>query len=875
MNYYLVSAEETLRELRSSENGLSHEEAEKRLKANGKNKLDDAKKESLAKKFLAQIADPMIIMLLIAAGISAVTSYFENESFADVFIILFVVIFNSVLGIIQESKAEKAIDALKEMTAATSKVIRDSEIQIIKSEDLVAGDIVVLEAGDSVPADGRVIETASLKAEEAALTGESVPVSKLADALYLRKGSKDISLGDRKNMMFMGSVVSYGRGRMVVTNTGMQTEVGKIAEALQMAEEGLTPLQKTLAQLGKTLSKLVLVICAVVFAVTLFRAGSYDLAAVLRTFMIAVALAVAAIPEGLPAVVTIVLSIGVTNMSKRNAVIRKLMAVETLGSTQVICSDKTGTLTQNKMTVVEHYGDDEELLACSMSLCSDARIRDGIEFGDPTEVALIVYAGTKGFPKEQLDAEYPRSGEAPFDSNRKMMSTVHETENGYVQYTKGAPDILISNCTKILEGGKETDLTEEKKAKILSENKRFADRALRVLAAAYRRYDEEPSDYEAEQLEHDMVFIGLAGMMDPCREEVYDAITKCREAGILPVMITGDHKDTAVAIASELKMIDSPDEAITGEQLEEMSDEDLARDIAKYHVYARVQPEHKVRIVKAWQSHDMVSAMTGDGVNDAPSIKTADIGVGMGITGTDVTKNVADMVLADDNFATIVSAIEEGRKVYDNLRKVLLFLLSANLSEVLAVFFASLAGFRIFEPVHLLWVNLITDAAPALALGMEAAEYDLMSRKPRASNTGILTGYYSDIILHGVFITLIITATFFIGHYIEHGVFSIEDSADGTTMAFIALSMTEIFHSFNMRSQRKSLFSLKTRNKYLYGSLLISALLSTVVIYVPFLSEMFGFASISAAEFAIAVGMSLMIFPLVEITKAVQRKLEK
>jgi Ca2+-transporting ATPase len=873
MQFYLMSAEEALNEVKGSRGGLETSDASARLEQNGKNKLEEAKKDSLFKKFLAQISDPMIIMLLIAAGISVVTSLYENESFMDVFVILFVVIVNAVLGLVQENKAEASIEALKEMTAATSKVLRDGAISVVRSEDLVVGDVVLLEAGDSIPADGRIIESASLKIEEAALTGESVPVSKLIDILNLSQTQKDVPLGDRKNMAYMGSTVTYGRGKMLVTGTGMATEMGKIATALTNTVEGATPLQKKLTSLGKNLSIMVVGICIVVFAVTLMQAGSFTIDTILDTFMVAVALAVAAIPEGLPAVVTIVLSIGVTKMSKRNAVIRKLMAVETLGSTQIICSDKTGTLTQNKMTVVEHDAEDEELLAVSMSLCSDATIKDGVEVGDPTEVALVIYADKLNRPQAEITKVYPRIGEAPFDSNRKMMSTVHERADGtIVQYTKGAPDILLTRCSYYLKGGKVLPMTDAKLKEVIDSNKRFADKALRVLAGAYRDYDTPPESYEADDLEHDLVFIGLVGMIDPSRPEVKDAVKQCESAGIRPIMITGDHKDTAVAIALELGIIKDPSSAITGADLDEISDEQFKKDIEKYSVYARVQPEHKVRIVKAWQSHDLVTAMTGDGVNDAPSIKTADIGVGMGITGTDVTKNVADMVLADDNFATIVSAVEEGRKVYDNIRKVLLFLLSANLAEVISVFASSLIGFTIFAPTHLLWVNLITDAAPALALGMEEAENDIMKRAPRPSNEGIFEGFTVDIILHGIFITLIVMASYFIGHHMNTGNWVIENSLHGSTMAFLTLSFAEIFHSFNMRSQTKSLVSLRYQNKYLWGSAFLSLILTSVVIFIPQLATVFSFEVIDMREYAVAMLLAFSIIPLVEISKLFKKK---
>ena len=717
MKEYLSSVAEVLKEKQSTESGLANVQVEERQRLYGANKLVEGKKTSLFTRFMQQLADPMIIILIVAAAISGVTAVYAGESFADVIIILIVVLINAVLGVVQESKAEKAIAALQEIAAATSKVMRDGRLTAIRSEELVPGDIVVLEAGDSVPADARIIECAGLKIEEAALTGESVPVTKTSEVLTSADGK--VPLGDRKNMVYMGSTVVYGRGRAVVTETGMNTEMGKIADALSKAEDNQTPLQQKLSQLSKVLSVLVLVICVVIFAIDLLRIyPDVTGTAMLDTFMVAVSLAVAAIPEGLAAVVTIVLSIGVTNMSKRNAVIRKLTAVETLGCAQVICSDKTGTLTQNKMTVVKADSADEELLAKAMALCSDAELGEsGEAVGEPTECALVHYAFLKGMRKDDLKAENVRIGEAPFDSMRKMMTTVHRREDGsLVQYTKGAPDELLKRCTFILKNGRVTALTKELRSEVLAANKAMADGALRVLGAAYKELLEEPASYESENLEKDMVFIGLTGMIDPVRPEVKAAIAECREAGIKPVMITGDHKDTAVAIAMELQIIDSPEQAVTGAMLDELSDEELAERIEQYAVYARVQPEHKVRIVNAWRAKGKITAMTGDGVNDAPSIKNADIGVGMGITGTDVTKNVADMVLADDNFATIVGAVGEGRRIYDNIRKSIQFLLASNLSEVLSIFFATLLGFTILKPVHLLWINLITDCFPALAL---------------------------------------------------------------------------------------------------------------------------------------------------------------
>ena len=872
MKFYTDEKDAVLHEVASTERGLAAAEAEKRLEANGKNKLKAAKKDSLIKRFFMQMADPMILILLAAAAISAVTSVYEGEAPTDVFIILFVVIVNAVLGVYQESKAEKAIEALQEMSAATSKVLRDGEVVQIKSEDLVVGDVVLLEAGDAVPADGRLLESASLKIEEAALTGESVPVNKFIDIIHLRD-SAEVPLGDRKNMVYMGSTVVYGRGSFVVTATGMDTEMGKIADALANAAEGQTPLQIKLTQLSKILTWMVLGICAVIFAVQLLRYGrGFD--TVMHAFMVAVSLAVAAIPEGLAAVVTVVLSIGVTNMSKRNAIIRRLTAVETLGCAQIICSDKTGTLTQNKMTVVDHFGENENLLASAMALCSDAELNaDGSVTGEPTEAALVAYAAKLGLKKTALKTEFPRIGEAPFDSMRKMMSTLHKAGGRVVQYTKGAPDEVLRRCTRYIKDGHELPMTENVRAEILAANKAMADRALRVLAAALRTYDRMPASTEPETLENELCFVGLVGMIDPVRPEVGAAIEECHRAGIRAIMITGDHIDTAAAIAKELGILEGGKRAITGAELSAMNDaefEKVFRDIA---VYARVQPEHKTRIVNAWRGAGYVTAMTGDGVNDAPSIKSADIGIGMGITGTDVTKNVADMVLADDNFATIVGAVEEGRRIYDNIRKAIQFLLGSNMSEVLSIFVSTLLGFTILEPVHLLWINLVTDCFPALALGMEKAEPGIMKRKPRPAKAGIFAGGMGfDIAYQGLMISALTIASYFIGHFMESGLWEITESADGMTMAFLTMSMAEIFHSFNMRSQRGSLISLKTTNALLNGAAIASLVLTTAVCEIPFLANAFGFTSVELSEYLVAIALAFLTIPLVELVKWVQRK---
>ena len=883
MDYHLKSCDETFQSLQSSKNGLSSSEAAKRLEQYGPNKLNEAKKKSLVKRFFEQLADPMIIILLAAALISAITSVYNHEFPSDVIIILSVVIINAVLGVFQESKAEKAIEALQKMSAQHAKVIRDGKVVNIKSEELVIGDVVLLDAGDAVPCDMRLFECASLKIEEAALTGESVPVTKYMDLLTLKKDEKTIPLGDRKNMAYMGSSVSYGRGKGVVCFTGMDTEMGKIASSLESAEDGETPLQKKLSSLSKVLTVIVLAVCAFIFVFGMLRqyfsGNPVNGQFFLNTFMLAVSLAVAAIPEGLVAVVTIVLSMGVTNMSKKNAIIRKLSAVETLGCASVICSDKTGTLTQNKMTVTEMFGADKNTLVQGMALCTDAEINEEGSVGDPTEVALVNAALDKGFNKNDLLSVHPRVAEAPFDSVRKMMTTVHKYDSEFISYTKGAPDVLLSRCSQIITENGIRAITEDDKIQIREANKSMADKALRVLALGMRKFNTMPEDTSEQGLEKDLIFIGLSGMIDPVRPEVKDAIKICKEAGIRPIMITGDHIDTAIAIAAELGIIKDKDEAITGAMLSELSDEEFDKVVEKYSVYARVQPEHKTRIVSAWIKKNHVTAMTGDGVNDAPSIKTADIGIGMGITGTDVTKNVADMVLSDDNFATIVTAVDEGRRIYANIRKAIQFLLSSNLAEVIAIFIANLFALTILEPAHLLWINLITDCFPALALGGEKRERDIMKRPPRSSSDGIFAdGMGIDTFYQGALIALLTLLAYFVGHRIESGLWEIKQSHDGITMAFLTLSMCEIFHSINMRSRRDSIFTLlkdRNHNKLLLIAALASLVLTTAVIYVPFLSKAFGFTHISATEYFVALALAFAIIPLVEIIKFIQRKTNK
>ena len=885
MNPYCKDIQDVLEDVGSTAEGLSTQQAQERLAKYGPNKLKEAEKLSLFQRFVEQLKDPMLIILLAAAAVSALTGMLSGHSeWAEVIIILAVVLLNAILGVIQESKAEAAIEALQNMTAATCKVLRDGKMVVLPSTELVPGDVVLLEAGDSVPADGRIIENASLQIEEAALTGESVPVYKALAALRLGAGQDEIPLGDRKNMCYMGSTVVYGRGKAVIIGTGMNTEMGKIAGALSATEQEETPLQRKLDDLGTLLSRLVLGICVFIFAFNLFIArdqlgvAGHTLTVILETFMVAVSLAAAAIPEGLATVVTVVLSIGVTKMSQRNAVIRRLTAVETLGCTQVICSDKTGTLTQNKMTVVDHLGE-TNLVATAMALCSDANLNEENQAeGEPTECALVNFAYSVGLKKQDLEKATPRVDEAPFDSGRKMMSTIHDVGGAYVQYTKGGPDVILSRCTHYYENGEIKPLTDAKQHEIMLANKAMADKALRVLAAAKRDWSEKPAENTPAYLEHDLIFLGLTGMIDPVRPEVKAAIEECRSAGIRAVMITGDHKDTAVAIAKELGIITDASQAITGAELNDISDEELGEAVKKYGVYARVQPEHKTRIVNAWKANGAITAMTGDGVNDAPSIKSADIGVGMGITGTDVTKNVADMVLADDNFATIVAAVGEGRRIYDNIRKAIQFLLASNMSEVMGVFLSTLMGFTLLNPVHLLFINLVTDCFPALALGMEEAEPDTMQRPPRDSKEGIFAGgLFFDIAYQGILVTLLTIVAYIIGHSMEMGHFAMPHgvSEAGMTMAFLTMSMCEIFHAFNLRSQRKSVFSLKSNNKILWAAMLGSLILTTLLLEVPFLAKAFGFSPLSLTQYCIAILLALLVIPVVETVKFFQRKLSK
>lgn len=869
--FHTLSIEETLRRANVAENGLTEDEARSRLSKYGRNELKEDKKRTVLIMFLEQFKNVMVIILLIAAAIAG----FMHE-LTDSIIILFVVVINAVLGVIQESKAEKALAALKKLSSPYSKIKRNGEVKLIKSEDIVPGDIALLEAGDYVPADIRLMESANLKIEEAALTGESVPVEKITDAI----DKPDIVLGDRRNMAYLGSSVTYGRGSGIVIGTGMDTEVGKIAGYISSHKAEDTPLQKKLGELGKYLSIAVVIISIIIFTAGVLQGRSY-----FEMFLTSVSLAVAAIPEGLPAIVTIVLALGVQKMSRKNAIIRKLPAVETLGSTQIICSDKTGTLTQNKMTVKEYFLDNslsksEEAIKEDqglgifmqvLNLCNDSKVTrmDNVKIhaiGDPTETALIYFASDKGFHKDEMERVMPRKSEIPFDSDRKLMTTMNDLNGRIRIMTKGAPDVLLERCTKILTGGNVEQMTDELRKSISDANRSMAERALRVLSLAYKDTDVLPDNTNPDSVENELIFVGLVGMIDPPREEVKDAVRICREAGIRPIMITGDHRDTAAAIAKELNIITDDNEVITGRELDKISDEDFARTISKYSVYARVSPEHKVRIVSAWRKNGKVVAMTGDGVNDAPALKTSDIGVGMGITGTDVAKGVSDMVLSDDNFATIVLAVEEGRKIYSNIRKAIQFLLSANTGEVITLFVATMLNWRILLPIHILWVNLVTDTFPALALGVEKGEDDIMKQKPRASNISVFSGGLGvNIIYQGILEGAITLGAYYVG-------LRLYTEAIAITMAFATLGLIQLTHSLNVRSE-KSLFKVGLfSNRYLLGAIVISAILQTVVIAVPFLNDIFHVTQLNLEQWLIVVASAFVIIPIVELVKVVYNR---
>ena len=880
--FYTQGEEEVLKNLDTSVDGLSTAQAKERLDAYGYNELDEGEKRSLLSKFIDQFKDLMIIILLVAAALSVITE--GMHGLTDACIILAVVVLNAAFGVYQEGQAEAAIEALKNMSSPMARVRRDGHVVEIDSRELVPGDIVLLEAGDVVPADMRLLEAASLKIEEAALTGESVPVEKdVTETVEAEAG-----IGDRVNMGYQNSNVTYGRGTGVVTNTGMYTEVGKIADMLANADESQTPLKQSLEQLSKTLTYLIIAIALVTFLVSVFIRGEQPL----EGLMVAVALAVAAIPEGLPAIVTILLSLGTTTLAKRNSIVRKLPAVETLGSTEIIASDKTGTLTMNQMTVEKVYtngqlqsaatelGADNKTLRI-MNFSNDTKVDpDGKLIGDPTETALVQFGLDHNFDVRDVLKSEPRVAELPFDSDRKLMSTIHKEADGtYFVAVKGAPDQLLKRVTRIEINGEVRPITDEDKQAILATNKDLAKQALRVLMMAYKTTNDIPT-LESEVVESDLIFSGLVGMIDPERPEAAEAVRVAKEAGIRPIMITGDHQDTAEAIAKRLGIIDpndTEDHVFTGAELNELSDEEFQKVFKQYSVYARVSPEHKVRIVKAWQNDGKVVAMTGDGVNDAPSLKTADIGIGMGITGTEVSKGASDMVLADDNFATIIVAVEEGRKVFSNIQKSIQYLLSANMAEVFIIFFATLFGWDVLQPVHLLWINLVTDTLPAIALGVEPAEPGIMTHKPRGRQSNFFDGgVFGAIMYQGVFQTILVLAVYGWGLVFPEHHTQAEIHADALTMAFATLGLIQLLHAFNVKSVYQSVFKVGLfRNKTFNWAIPVAFVLLMATIVVPGFNNLFHVSHLSMTQWLAVIVGSFLIVVLVELVKAIQRALGK
>ena len=870
---YLQSVEDVFKEVQSSPSGLSSQEAASRLEKYGANTLQEGKKKSLLEKFVDQFKDFMILVLLVAAVVSMFAHQGEPDP-TDAIIILAVVLLNAVLGVFQESKAEEAIEALKKMASPVASVLRDGHVEHIKGEDIVVGDVVILEAGDVVPADMRLFEVNTVKIEESALTGESVPVDK---DLVIPAGD-EVGIGDRTNMAFSSTNVTYGRAVGVVTSTGMNTEVGKIANMLANTEEGKTPLQENQDALGKWLTIMILVIAVIIFLVGMLRGNEWT-----HMLLTAIAIAVAAIPEGLPAISTIILALGTQKMAQRNAIVRKLPAVETLGGVEIICSDKTGTLTLNQMTVEkmvynnEIHDASEEISKDNialrvMNLANDTKIsQDNSLLGDPTETAMVQYGLDKNYDVREELVNIPRIAEVPFDSTRKLMTTIHQLEDGkYLVATKGAPDMLLDRVTKIEKHGEVSAFTEDDRTTLMKLNKEMATQALRVLAMAYKVIDTLPETVDTDSIEHDLIFAGLVGMIDPERKEAAAAIKVAQSAGIRTIMITGDHRDTAQAIAKRLGILrpDQEDGVLTGGELNDISDEELERTVETYSVYARVSPEHKVRIVKAWQKNGKVVSMTGDGVNDAPSLKQADIGVGMGITGTEVSKGASDMVLADDNFETIVVAVEEGRKVFANIQKAVQYLLSANFGEVMTMFIATMAGWSILEPIHILWINLVTDVFPAIALGLEEAEADIMNHPPRGKSSNFLSnGVLPSIFYQGFFEGGI---TLFVFWYATH--IANWGNPVGETMAFATLGLIQLFHAFNVKSVYKSLGTVGAfKNKLFNYAILLSAVMLLSVMVIPGLTTVFDVATLTAEQWLFVVGSAFSIVPIVEIAKAIMR----
>ena len=874
---YKYTIEETFAKLKTNKNGLEVTEAENRQVEYGPNKLVGAKKKTVLSRFIDQMKNIMIIILLIAAIVSFVVAKIENESYTDSIVIFAVVIMNAVLGVAQESKADKAIESLKKMSLPYIKVRRNGKIKSIKTEELVVGDIVLIEAGDFVPADMRIIECNSIKVEEASLTGESLPVSKFVDAI-----TEDTALADRKNMLYSGSSVVYGRGEGVVTAIGMDTELGKIATMLTDAKESLTPLQKKMNEISKVLSVVVVVIGLAMVILGMLQGNK-----MLEIFMLSVSLAVAAIPEGLPASITIILSIGVQKMAKEHSIIRKLASVETLGATEIICSDKTGTLTQNKMTVTEvsfggkrivtddlKYDSNNELLDVflkNMMLCNDVKINASGEgfLGDPTEIALVALGVKLGLDKEVVDTKNKRVAELPFDSERKLMTTVNEQNGKLVANVKGAIEGLIDRCTKAVVDGKVVELTAKVKKQILDANQEMSSRALRVLGFAYKQLDKVPSEVSTETLENNLIYIGLVGMIDPPRPEVKQAVKDCFAAGMTPIMITGDSISTAIAIAKDIGILTDGKEAITGQELDAMSDEEFEKRIKNIRVYARVSPENKVRIVKIWKKLGKTVAMTGDGVNDAPALKNADIGVGMGITGTEVSKSVASMVLTDDNFASIVVAVKEGRRVYKNIQNVIAYLLASNIAEVLIVFIAKIFNSTVFSPLHLLWINLITDAIPAMTLGFEPADKNSMREKPRRANEKFFNPFLvTRIVVPAIIKSIMVLALYF---FVEAN--PLYNHAHAMTVAFIALSFAELLFAFVIRSDRKSIIStgIFTNPQLLIGVVSI-ILVQLCVIFIPAISNVFDLVHLDSTLYLLSIGSAVIYMILAEIAKIVIAK---
>lgn len=875
--WFTKSQKDVLKELNVDPKvGLTTEEVNIRLEKYGQNKLKGKPKKTLFQLFVAQLKDVLIYVLIGAAIINIITHW--PHGFTDALIILSVVLINAVVGVVQESKAEKALEALQQMTTPKSLVRRNGEVIEVSSEELVPGDILVIDAGRFIPADVRLIESANLQIEESALTGESVPSEKNADFIT---NDEKIPVGDKENMAFMSTMATYGRGEGVVVETGMETEIGKIAKILDEDDNTLTPLQIKLDELGKTLGYMAMGICAVIFVIGLFQGRP-----VLDMFMTAISLAVAAIPEGLVAIVAIVLSMGVTRMSKINAIVRKLPAVETLGAVNIICSDKTGTLTQNKMTVVKTYtyenlkdisseknqkaNPDEAELIRSFVLCSDASIDSGQDIGDPTEVALVVLGDKFNLEKNALNAKYKRVGENPFDSDRKLMSTLNEEGSKFRVHTKGAIDNILVRSTKILINGEIVDLTQEMKNKILKVTEEMSDDALRVLGVAFKDVDNKISP---EEMENNLVVIGIVGMIDPPRTEVKDSIAEAKRAGITPIMITGDHKNTAVAIAKELGIATDISQSLTGAEIDEISDEEFAKNIGNYRVFARVSPEHKVKIVRAFKEKGNIVSMTGDGVNDAPSLKFADIGVAMGITGTDVSKGASDMILTDDNFTTIVHAIEEGRNIYNNIKKTVMFLLSCNLGEVVCVFLATLFGWALpLVPTQLLWVNLVTDTLPAICLGIDPGDKEVMDKKPRNPKESFFSGGAGiRAIIGGTLIGTLTLAAFYLG--MKHAGDGVDKVTYGRTMAFIVLTFSQLFYSLSMRNTKKTIIEVGIfGNKFLLLSIMVGILLQIMIISTPFIASIFKVTQLNFFDWDIVMIFSLIPFVVNEIIKILTRR---